>query len=134
MTLEIGISNDPGTGGYYGGGDRIRLYASGGVYVDGYFYYSSSRNLKENISNLQTKKAKEILEGMNPVSFNFKGDHEKTTLGFIAEEMPNAVAAKDQKAISPMEIIAVLTSVVKDQRKAITKLQQDLEQIAAQKN
>lgn len=134
MTLEIGISNDPGTGGYYGGGDRIRLYASGGVYVDGYFYYSSSRNLKENISNLQTKKAKEILEGMNPVSFNFKGDHEKTTLGFIAEEMPNAVAAKDQKAISPMEIIAVLTSVVKDQRKAITKLQQDMEQIAAQKN
>lgn len=134
MTLEIGISNDPGTGGYYGGGDRIRLYASGGVYVDGYFYYSSSRNLKENISNLQTKKAKEILEGMNPVSFNFKGDHEKTTLGFIAEEMPNAVAAKDQKAISPMEIIAVLTSVVKDQRKAITKLQQDLEQIAAQRN
>ncbi len=133
MTLEIGISNEVGTGGYYGGGDRIRLYASGGVYVDGYFYYSSSRNLKENIATLSTKKAKEILEGMNPVSFNFKGDQEKTTLGFIAEEMPNAVAANDQKAICPMEIIAVLTSVVKDQKKVITKLQQDLEQITAQR-
>ena len=134
MTLEIGISNDVGTGGYYGGGDRIRLYASGGVYVDGYFYYSSSRDLKENIADLSTKKAKEILEGMNPVSFNFRGDSEKTTLGFIAEEMPNAVAAKDQKAISPMEIIAVLTSVLKDQRKVITKLQQDIDQITAARN
>ena len=134
MTLEIGISNDPGTGGYYGGGDRIRLYASGGVYVDGYFYYSSSRELKENIKALPTKKAKEILDGMNPVSFNFKGDNEKTTLGFIAEEMPDAVAANDQKAISPMEIITVLTSVVKDQKKVIAKLQQDIEQIASRKN
>ena len=133
MTLEIGIANDPGTGGYYGGGDRIRLYASGGVYVDGYFYYSSSRELKENIKALSTKKAKEILEGMNPVSFNFKGDNEKTTLGFIAEEMPDAVAANDQKAISPMEIITVLTSVVKDQKKVIAKLQQDIEQIASRK-
>ncbi|HEX2926606.1 MAG TPA: tail fiber domain-containing protein, partial [Ruminiclostridium sp.] len=134
MTLEIGISNDPGTGGYYGGGDRIRLYASGGVYIDGYFYYSSSRDLKENITALPTKKAKEILDGMNPVSFNFKGDNEKTTLGFIAEEVPNAVAAKDKKAISPMEMIAVLTSVVKDQKKVINKLQQDLDQIAAKKS
>jgi len=134
MTLEIGISNDPGTGGYYGGGDRIRLYASGGVYIDGYFYYSSSRELKENIRSLSTQKAKEILDGMNPVSFNFKGDNEKTTLGFIAEEMPEAVAANDQEAISPMEIIAVLTSVVKDQRKVIAKLQQDIEQLASRKN
>lgn len=130
MTLEIGISNDPGTGGYYGGGDRIKLTASGGVYVDGYFYYSSSRDLKENISALPTKKAKQILDGMNPVSFNFIGDTDKTTLGFIAEEMPTNVAAKDQKAISPMEIIAVLTSVVKDQRKTLTKLEQKIDALA----
>lgn len=127
MTLEIGISNDPGTGGYYGGGDRIRLYATGGVYIDGYFYYSSSRDLKENISKLSTKKAKQILDEMNPVAFNFRGDVDKTTIGFIAEEMPNAVAAIDQKAISPMEIIAVLTSVVKDQRQAILKMQKQIE-------
>ncbi len=130
MTLEIGISNDAGNGGYYGGGDRIKLSASGGVYVDGYFYYSSSRDLKENITTLSTKKAKQILDGMNPVTFNFRGDTEKTTLGFIAEEVPKNVAANDQKAISPMEIIAVLTSVVKDQRKAITQLQQKIESLA----
>jgi len=133
MTLEIGISNDPGTGGYYGGGDRIRLYATGGVYVDGYFYYSSSRDLKENISALSTQKAKKILDGMNPVAFNFKGDTGKTTMGFIAEDVPSAVAAKDQKAISPMDIIAVLTSVVKDQRKAISKLQQQVESLPSAK-
>ncbi|HEX2926981.1 MAG TPA: tail fiber domain-containing protein [Ruminiclostridium sp.] len=130
MTLEIGISNDPGNGGYSGGGDRIKLAASGGVYVDGYFYYSSSRDLKENIKLLSTKKAKQILDGMNPVTFNFRGDTEKTTLGFIAEDVPVHVAANDQKAISPMEIIAVLTSVVKDQRKAIAQLQQKIESLA----
>ncbi len=133
MTLEIGISNDVGTGGYYGGGDRIRLYASGGVYVDGYFYYSSSRDLKENISALSVKKAKQILDGMNPVSFNFRGDAEKTTYGFIAEEVPAAVAAKDQKAISPIEIIAVLTSVVKDQRKAIADLQKQIDTLPSKR-
>jgi hypothetical protein len=128
-TLEIGISNDPGTGGLYGGGDRIRLHASGGVYVDGYFYYVSSRDLKENIEKLSTQKAKNILDGLNPVEFNFIGDTEKTTLGFIAEEVPCEVSAKDKKAISPMEIITVLASVVKDQRKNILELQKQVEEL-----
>lgn len=133
MTLEIGISNDSGGGGYLSGGDHLRLYASGGVYVDGYFYYSSSREYKENISGLATQKAKEILDGLNPVTFNFKGDTAKTTMGFIAEDVPAAVAAHDKKAISPMEIITVLTSVVKDQKKTIAKLQKQLETIARSK-
>ncbi|QNU68875.1 tail fiber domain-containing protein [Ruminiclostridium herbifermentans] len=132
MTLEIGISNDVGTGGYYGGGDRIRLYASGGVYVDGYLYYSSSRTLKENINRLSAQKAKNILEGLNPVSFNFKGDKEKRTLGFIAEEVPSEVATNDHKAISPMEIITVLTSVVKEQRKLLKTLQKQVEELSKQ--
>lgn len=129
MTLEIGIGNDPGDGRYNGAGDRIRLHASGGVYVDGYFYYSSSRELKENITKLSTDKAKMILNGLNPVAFNFIGDTEKTTLGFIAEDVPKEVAAVDQKAISPMEIVAVLTSVVKSQRKLISELQQQVESL-----
>lgn len=130
MTLEIGIGDDAGDGRYNGAGDRIRLYASGGVYVDGYFYYSSSRELKENIKTLSTEKAKSILNGLNPVSFNFIGDNQKTTLGFIAEEVPEEVAAIDQKAISPMEIVAVLTSVVKEQRKLIDELQQQVESLS----
>ncbi len=132
MTLEIGISND---GNYNSiGGDRLRLYASGGVYIDGYFYYTSSKEFKENISGLPTQKAKEILEGLNPVTYNFKGDMERTTMGFIAEEVPEAVAAHDKKAISPMEIMTVLTSVVKDQKKAIAKLQKQLDTITGLKN
>lgn len=127
MTLEIGIGDDAGNGRYNGGGDRIRLYASGGVYVDGYFYYSSSRELKENITKLSTDKAKRILNGLNPVAFNFKGDTQKTTLGFISEEVPTEVAAVDQKAISPMEIVAVLTSVVKEQRKLISELKEQVD-------
>ncbi len=132
MSLEIGIGDDAGNGRYNGGGDRIRLYASGGVYVDGYFYYSSSRELKENITALSTQKAKSILNGLNPVSFNFKGDTQKTTLGFISEEVPKEVAAVDQKAISPMEIVAVLTSVVKEQRKVISELKEQVEALSYQ--
>ena len=41
-----------------------------------------------------------------------------------------AVAALDQKAISPMEIIAVLTSVVKDHRNTISKLQQQVDELS----
>lgn len=126
MTLEIGVSNDSGGGGYLSGGDHLRLYASGGVYVDGYFYYSSSKEYKENISPLDTQKARDVLEGLNPVTFNFKGDTAKTTMGFIAEEVPDAVAAYDKKAISPMEIVAVLTSVLKEQKKTIAKLEKEL--------
>jgi hypothetical protein len=125
MTLEIGIANDSGY--WYNGGDRIRLHASGGVYVDGYFYYSSSREYKENITGLPVQRAKQVLDGLNPVTFNFKGDTEKVVMGFIAEEVPQEVSAHDNKAISPLEIIAALTSVVKDQRKTITKLQQQIE-------
>lgn len=124
MTLEIGISNDSGY--WYNGGDRIRLHASGGVYVDGYFYYSSSREYKENISGLSVQRAKQVLDGLNPVTFNFKGDTEKVVMGFIAEDVPQEVSAHDSKAISPLEIIAALTSVVKEQRKTITNLQQQI--------
>ncbi|MNI52398.1 hypothetical protein D3C73_1071730 [compost metagenome] len=72
------------------------------------------------------KEAKQLLEGLNPVSFKYKGNTKQRTLGFIAEEVPAVLADPDQKAVSGMDIIAVLTSVVKDQQKAITRMQQQI--------
>ena len=35
-------------------------------------------------------------------------------VGFIAEEVPDLVATKDRKGLSPMDIVAVLTKVVQE--------------------
>ncbi|MFD1905965.1 tail fiber domain-containing protein [Paenibacillus rhizoplanae] len=115
--LDIGVSNDAG--------DRIYLHASGGVYANGSMYWWSSRELKDNIADIPVKEAKQLLDGLNPVSFKYKGSTKQKTLGFIAEEVPAVLADPDQRAISGMDIIAVLTSVMKDQQKAITRMQKN---------
>ncbi|HEX2926608.1 MAG TPA: tail fiber domain-containing protein [Ruminiclostridium sp.] len=151
MTLEIGIANDSNWQtvsysefvsscpyswvtnpcGYYrtvsysfygSGGDRLHLYASGGTYVDGNLYYTSTKKYKENIAELSAMEAQAAFEGLEPVEFNFKGDSGRTTLGFIAEDVPDVFAAYDKKAISPMEIMTVLVSEVKEQEILLSKL------------
>lgn len=117
--LDIGVSNDAG--------DRIYLHASGGVYANGSMYWWSSRELKDNISDIPVKEAKQLLDGLNPVSFKYKGSTKQRTLGFIAEEVPAVLADPDQRAISGMDIIAVLTSVMKDQQKAIARMQKQID-------
>ena len=48
-------------------------------------------------------------------------------MGFIAEDVPDLVATKDRKALSPMDIVAVLTRVVKEQQKTIAALAAKIE-------
>lgn len=120
--MDIGVSNDRG--------DRVRIHASGGVYVHGNWYYWSSKEYKENIADLSTKEAKKLLNALNPVSFKYKDSTRESSLGFIAEEVPDHFSDSEHKAVCPMDIITVLTSVVKDQQKAIERLQKTLSSIA----
>ncbi|ACL75869.1 tail fiber domain-containing protein [Ruminiclostridium cellulolyticum] len=150
MTLEIGISNDSNIEtysqtyfvstcpwnvtngcGYWktvtntiigNKGDRIRLRASGGTYVEGNFYYTSTKEVKENIKKLSKGKVKSTIEQLDPVEFNFKGDRKRRTIGFIAEDVPDILASSDKKAISPMEILTVLVGEVKEQENLIKNL------------
>ncbi len=161
MTLEIGIANDSNietrlisewistcpygvTNGcgywnhYYrtfvgNGGDRLRLHASGGVFVDGNFYITSSREYKENITKLSKSKATEAFNSLEPVEYNFKGDSQ-VTLGFIAEEISNSLTAFDKKAIDPMEIIAVLVGEVKSQENELKSLQKKISSLKRRQN
>jgi hypothetical protein len=132
-----GVSNPCGYWKYYSTtirgnkGDRLRLYASGGTYVEGNFYYTSTKEIKENISELSRDVVKNALEGLEPVEFNFKGDYDKTTMGFIAEEVPEICSASDNKAISPMEIITLLVSEVKEQEYAINRLKKKIKALEA---
>ncbi|NOR13622.1 MAG: hypothetical protein GQ545_10255 [Candidatus Aminicenantes bacterium] len=91
---------------------------AGGVWQD-----ASSRACKENIQDLSIKDAESALSALYPVKYNYKNDKEDEHLGFIAEDVPDLVASKDRKGMSPMDVVAVLTKVVQEQQDTITELQ-----------
>jgi hypothetical protein len=56
-------------------------------------------------------------------------------VGFIAEDVPDLVARKDRKSLSPMDIVAVLTAVTKEQKEKVAKEMSEKDsQIAEQKS
>ena len=92
--------------------------SSSGQWLD-----ASSRDYKENIEEITSIEALKTLKGLQPVKYNFKKDPAKDlTVGFIAEDVPDLVATKDKKALSPLEIVAVLTKVVQEQQALVAKL------------
>jgi hypothetical protein len=100
---------------------------SGGVWTD-----ASSRELKENINALTTEQALDALEGLQPVTYKYKADKEDEHVGFIAEDVPDLVASKDRKGMSPMDVVAVLTKVLQEQQKTIDVLRKEVSELKAQ--
>ncbi len=97
--------------------------SAGGVWTN-----ASSREYKENIRELTTAEAVRTLEGLNPVKYNYKADATDRHVGFIAEDVPDLVATKDRKGLSPMDIVAVLTKVVQEKSQVIESQQKALEE------
>ena len=98
-------------------GSGAHVTASG-VWTD-----ASSREYKENIRDLSYDEAKSVLSSLSPAKFNYKVDKDDEYLGFIAEDVPDLVATKDRKGLSPMDIVAVLTKVVQKQQEKIEALE-----------
>ena len=98
------------------------ICTGGGVWTD-----ASSRDLKENIQDLRVEEAAKALADLKPVKYNYKVDKDDHYVGFIAEDVPDLVAAKDRKGMSPMDVAAVLTKVVQEQQKVIVELQARVE-------
>ena len=94
----------------------------GGVWTD-----ASSRAFKENIQHLTIDAALSALEALEPVQYNYKVDQEDNHLGFIAEDVPDLVASKNRKGMSPMDVVAVLTKVVQQQQQQIAELKARLD-------
>ena len=94
------------------------INTSSGAYLTagGTWTNASSRSLKENIADLSLQQALGAFTHLNPVTYNYKADKEEKHVGFIAEEVPDLVSTKDQKGLSPMDIVAVLTKVVQNQQ------------------
>ncbi|MCH8124756.1 tail fiber domain-containing protein [candidate division KSB1 bacterium] len=91
---------------------------TGGVWTN-----ASSREYKENIRDLTIEEAMTALRELQPTRFNYKVDKEEEYVGFIAEDVPELLASKDRKGLSPMDIVAVLTKVVQEQQKKIEALE-----------
>ncbi len=97
----------------------LQLANGAHVTAGGTWTNASSRAYKENIKTLTTEEANQALDGLNPVKYNYKIDKEDKHVGFIAEDVPDLVATKDRKGLSPMDIVAVLTKVVQEQKNTI---------------
>lgn len=112
--------------------ERIRFPAPGGnviTAVNGAFLSAggtwtnaSSRESKRDIVELSGSDALKTLYELNPVTFRYKEEPDEQYVGFIAEDLPDLVATKDHKHLSPTDVVAVLTKVVKDQQKTIDEL------------
>ena len=97
--------------------------------VGGQWTNASSRDLKQNICDLEPGDAQRALDGLTPVTYAYKADPQEHHVGFIAEDVPDLVASKDRRGLSALDIVAVLTKVVQDQEKVIQALSQRVEQL-----
>ncbi|MFQ5632815.1 MAG: tail fiber domain-containing protein [bacterium] len=103
-------------------GHPIEMASGAHVTAGGVWTNASSRALKENIAAISAEEAQNTLQALAPVKYNYKSEKDEEYLGFIAEDVPETVAMKDRKSLSPMDIVAVLTKVVQEQQKKIAEL------------
>ena len=71
---------------------------------------SSSREIKQSITELSDEEALTLLQGLRTVTFEFTDDDSHTSqVGFIAEETPDLLTSADKKAIKPFGVIALFS-------------------------
>ncbi|MBN2706769.1 MAG: tail fiber domain-containing protein [Deltaproteobacteria bacterium] len=95
------------------------LDVAGDVRATGGFIAGSSRDLKMEIEELSSTDAVKAIQDLEPVTYKYKADSKEQHVGFIAEDVPDLVAINGRKGLSSMDIVAVLTKVVKEQQKLI---------------
>jgi hypothetical protein len=122
--IGIGISN-PAAGNLIEAASGARLTV-GGAWLD-----SSSRAVKDEIRPLAFGDARAAFAGLQPVTFVYRAAPGERHVGFIAEDVPDLVASGDRKALSPMDLVAVLTRVVQDQDRRLAAQEQQLAELAA---
>lgn len=109
-----------------------KLYVNGRIFgkdIRGDIQQLSSRELKDNITELSSQEASQLLDSLNPIKFVYTDDANQTVrVGFISEEVPDVVSSPDRKAISPLDVVAVLTKALRDQQQMTTALVKVLDQ------
>jgi hypothetical protein len=107
-----------------------QIHHSSGARLDaGSWINASSREVKQDIHQLDRDAAIDAFKKLEPVTFAYKAKPEETRVGFIAEDVPGLVATADRKGLSSMDIVAVLTKVVQEQQRTIEDLQTRLKDL-----
>ncbi len=127
--MEISSAGDVGVGASPDASYKLRV--NGVVRAENGFSEGSSREVKENIADLGVEEAVAALQELAPVAFNYKEDAGEERIGFIAEDVPELVAASDRKGVYVMDIVAVLTKVVQTQQILIDELKRENEGMQA---
>jgi hypothetical protein len=127
--IFINVNGQIGIGGMTAPTNPLQHSSGAFLSAGGTWTNASSRDFKQNICDLDSKDAMQTLQGLNPVTYDYKVDPSEHHVGFIAEDVPNLVATKDRKGLSPMDVVAVLTQVVKDQQKTIEEMQKRLDSL-----
>jgi hypothetical protein len=118
----IGTLNKLGIGtATIGVNDTITVANGARLTTGGVWTNASSRELKENIQTLSTEDANKALAALSPVRYVYKSSGDEEYMGFIAEDVPDLVAMNDHKSLSPMDIVAVLTTVTKEQQAEVAE-------------
>lgn len=113
------------TGNFKAQGD---VNFQGNLDVSGKLTQASSIAFKDDVAELSGVEAMAALDELNPVTFRYKADAQRElNVGFIAEDVPALLTNADRDRLSAMDIVAVLTKVVKEQ-------QQKMAELAAQVN
>ena len=86
------------------------------------------RENKENIAKLTSEEALAALANLEPVTFNYTQEDQERYVGFIAGNLPDFVASSESDGLKPLEIVAVLTRVVKLQQLQIEELESRLDE------
>ena len=107
-------------------GEAIKVWNGAHLTTGGVWTNASSRELKENIQTISTEDANEALAALSPVRYVYKNSRDEEYMGFIAEDVPDLVASNDRKSLSPMDIVAVLTTVTKEQKAEITEQKSEI--------
>lgn len=108
----------------------FQIHHSSGACLDaGTWVNASSRDVKQDIHQLDGNAAVAALKALEPVTFAYKANPDETYVGFIAEDVPDLVATGNRKGLSSMDVVAVLTKVIQEQQRTIEEMQTRLDQL-----
>jgi uncharacterized small protein (DUF1192 family) len=129
---EIGFTGPSGTGW------RLRTDASGNASVTGQvaaiaFVQTSLRSLKRDI-NPFTANATDILKRAQVRTFIYKADSTNTKrIGFIADEVPDEMAASDRSGVNEANTVALLVKALQEMNAKVAALEQEVKRLKEEK-
>jgi hypothetical protein len=119
--------------------NSVTLVLNGVIWTNGY-QSNSDRRLKDSIASLDDNYGLNIIDQLNPVSYVFKSDIDKSVrYGFIAQDvekvLPNIVAKDPSTSMLSLrydDLIAPMVKSIQEQQAQIKDLQKQIDELKAE--